>query len=80
MSKGRVEKGQFDLLNRARDELFSHIQRCGVLEASKDQQDEWIRDTMGYMRERFPDLDSDQLEELEKLGRRYCQPVIPHGA
>jgi hypothetical protein len=32
------------------------------------------------MRERFPDLDSDQLEELEKLGRRYCQPVIPHGA
>lgn len=80
MSKGRVEKREFDLLNRARDELFSHIQRCGVLDATKEQQDEWIRDTMGYMRERFPDLDSDQLGELEKLGRRYCQPVIPHGA
>ena len=80
MGKGRVDKQGNGRLERARDELFSHIRRCGVLEATQEQQDEWLRDTMGYMRERYPDLSADELEQLEKLGRRYCQPVIPHGA
>lgn len=80
MSKAPVENRESELFNRARDELFSHIQRCGVLDATQDQQEEWIRDTMGYMRERYPDLGPHQIEQLETLGRRYCKPVIPHGA
>lgn len=80
MGKGRDAKYESTVFDRARDELFSHIQRCGVLEATKEQQDEWMRDTIGYMRERYPDLSEEQLDELEKLGKRYCQPVIPHGA
>src|SRR5438876_676808 len=31
---------------QARDELFSHILRCGVLEASVEHQKEWFDDTM----------------------------------
>ncbi len=34
-------------LERARDELFSHIRRCGVLEAELDQREEWLADTVG---------------------------------
>lgn len=79
MSKRRVVKREPTRLERARDELFSHIRRCGVLEATGEQQEEWIRDTIGYMAERYPQLGRTELEELETLGRRYCKPIIPHG-
>lgn len=62
--------------DRARDELFSHINRCGVLRASADQQVEWMDDTMQFMAERFPDLSEEQLGELRNIGIRFCQPVI----
>lgn len=74
MSKHRTT--DFDL---ARDELFSHIHRCGVLKANEDQQGEWITDTMDYIAERFPMLDSEQMEELRAIGIRFCRPAIPHG-
>lgn len=80
MGKRRPAKREPTPFERARDELFSHIRRCGVLEATAEQQDDWIRDTMGYMAERYPQLGRADLEELETLGRRYCKPVIPHGA
>jgi hypothetical protein len=41
-------------MDRARDELFSHIQRCGVLEADVDQRGEWFDDTIEYLAERYP--------------------------
>lgn len=66
-------------LDRARDELFSHIQRCGVLEATPDQREEWLEDTMEYLSERYPSLDRKEMAELRKLGERYCRPAIPHG-
>src|SRR5690242_13322248 len=34
---------------QARDELFSHILRCGVLEATPEHQKEWFDDTMLYL-------------------------------
>ena len=34
---------------QARDELFSHILRCGVLEALPEHQKEWFDDTMVYL-------------------------------
>ncbi|NNM06713.1 MAG: hypothetical protein HKO65_16585 [Gemmatimonadetes bacterium] len=63
-----------------RDELFSHIQRCGVLEATKEDRDEWLSDTMVWLADRYPELSPLQLAHAETMGRRYLQPVIPHGA
>lgn len=66
-------------LERARDELFSHIQRCGVLEAELDQREEWLVDTVGYLAERYPDLSKIELAELREIGQRYCMPPVSHG-
>ena len=60
----------------ARDELFSHILRCGVLEAAVEHQKEWFDDTMEYLADRYLDLDDDELTALRTLGERYCRPVI----
>ncbi|HEX2190487.1 MAG TPA: hypothetical protein VHG51_16380 [Longimicrobiaceae bacterium] len=67
------------ILDNARDELFSHIQRCGVLRATPEQQAEWLDDTMGYLAETFPALTQGELDELRGMGDRFCQPAIPHG-
>lgn len=61
---------------QARDELFSHILRCGVLEASPEHQKEWFDDTMLYLAERYDGLDDVQIAELRVLGERYCRPVV----
>ena len=67
-------------LEQARDELYSHILRCGVLEAAPEHQKDWFDDTMDYLAERYDQLSDDELLELRRLGERYCQPVIPHSA
>ena len=66
-------------LDKARDELFSHINRCGVLEATDDQQQEWMDDTLKFLEERYPELSAPELKQLEQVGLRYCRPVIRHG-
>ncbi|MEN8144207.1 MAG: hypothetical protein ABFS14_04580 [Gemmatimonadota bacterium] len=66
-------------LDAARDELFSHIRRCGVLEADETQRSEWMTDTVQYLSERYPDLTDVDLGQLGDIGQRYCQPAIPHG-
>lgn len=59
---------------QARDELFQHIIRCGVLQAAPEHQVEWFDDTMGYLEDRYPELTEQQLAELKTLGTRFCQP------
>jgi hypothetical protein len=63
----------------ARDELFSHIRRCGVLEAEAGERREWMKDTVEYLGERYSDLSKPELEELAQIGQRYCQPAIAYG-
>jgi len=58
----------------ARDELFQHIMRCGVVGSTVEHQTEWFQETMQYMRERYPELSADELDELRKLGQRFAQP------
>ncbi|HEX4600074.1 MAG TPA: hypothetical protein VH116_01675 [Gemmatimonadales bacterium] len=65
---------------QARDELFSHILRCGVLEASPEHQKEWFDDTLLYLADRYEELDGPQLAELRVLGERYCRPVVGRNA
>jgi len=64
------------VFEQARDELFSHILRCGVLEAAADHQKEWFDDTMLYLADRYVDLSGQELAQLRTLGERYCQPVV----
>jgi hypothetical protein len=60
---------------QARDELFSHILRCGVIDALPEHQKDWFDDTMGYVADRYEDLTEVELAQLRTLGERYCQPV-----
>ena len=79
MSKKKSRRKEYvpTAVEQARDELFSHILRCGVLEAADEQRKEWFDDTMEYLAERYEDLTPDQVAELRTLGERYCQPVVP---
>jgi hypothetical protein len=61
---------------QARDELFSHILRCGVLEAEEEHRKDWFVDTMDYLAERYEALTDAELKELRTLGERYCRPVV----
>ena len=72
----RREPSPFD---RARDELFSAIRQCGVMEAMEDERTAWMTDTLGFMTQRHPGLSTADLEQLRIAGLRFCAPVIPHG-
>jgi len=67
------------LKDRARDELFSHINRCGVLHAAEEDQKVWMEETMEYLGERYPDLGEPDLKDLFTLGMRFCQPALRNG-
>ena len=68
-----------NMITRARDELFSHINRCGVLQAEEEDQRHWMDETIDYLAERYPDLTDGDLQDLYAVGLRFCQPAIPHG-
>ena len=61
---------------QARDELFSHINRCEVLSATDDDRTAWMDETIDYIGERYPDLVDPDLRELHAVGIRFCQPAI----
>ena len=63
----------------ARDQLFSEMHRCGVLEASKEEAEHWLEDTMGYLSDLYGSLEPGELEELRAIGARFARPPIPHG-
>ena len=75
---GALAKGGYvpNAIDRARDELFSHIRRCGVLDAEDEQRSEWFDDTIEYLGERYPELNPDELVTLRTIGERYCAPAI----
>ena len=60
---------------QARDEMFSHILRCGVIDALPEHQKDWFDDTMLYLADRYEDLSEEELGQLRALGERFCQPV-----
>lgn len=66
--------------DRARNELFSAIRQCGVIGAEEQEQVEWMAETVEFLASRYPDLTGTEKEQLNQIGLRFCQPVIPHGA
>lgn len=80
MSKRKKEgKGGPSLFTRARNELMSQIQHCGVLEATDEQRDAWFKETMDYLASRYSGITQDELSRLQEIGQRYCKPVIAYG-
>jgi hypothetical protein len=71
MSKAPTVASPFE---EARDELFQHIMRCGVVGSNQEDQAEWFQETMAYMTERYPELSPEQIGELQQLGQRFAQP------
>ncbi len=59
---------------QARDELFQHIMRCGVIQAVPEHQEEWFNDTMPYLQDRYPELSDTEVTDLRTLGARFCRP------
>ncbi|HWG51917.1 MAG TPA: hypothetical protein VN677_01320 [Gemmatimonadaceae bacterium] len=58
----------------ARNELFQHIIRCGVLQAAAEHQAEWFDETMAYLEDRYPELSPEQFQDLKSAGQRFCAP------
>ena len=56
--------------DQARDELFSHILRCGVIDALPEHQKDWFDDTMDYLAERYEDLSDEELSGLRRQAVR----------
>jgi hypothetical protein len=76
MNKKRTQRGpEAVAFTQARDEMFSHILRCGVIEALPEHQKDWFDDTMLYLADRYEDLTEEDLAQLRVLGERFSQPV-----
>lgn len=79
-SRRKREVAEPTPFEQARDEMFQHIMRCGVIGADPSHQSEWFNDTMGYLNDRYPELETDQLDQLRTLGERFVQPPKHHEA
>ena len=60
--------------DQARDEMFQHIIRCGVIGSAPQHQKEWFDQTIEYLEDRYHELGDSQVAELRTLGERFCQP------
>ncbi|HEX6574624.1 MAG TPA: hypothetical protein VF042_06595 [Gemmatimonadaceae bacterium] len=59
----------------ARDEMFQHIMKCGVIGATPEDQKDWFDATMTYLADRYHELNARQVSELRVLGERFAQPA-----
>jgi hypothetical protein len=59
----------------ARDEMFQHIMKCGVIGSAPEDQNEWFDSTMSYLAERYHELTEKEIAELRVLGERFVQPA-----
>lgn len=73
-NRGTKASAPVSPFDEARDELFQHIMRCGVVGSDPEHQQEWFVDTMTYMKDRYPELGTEQLDDLRKSGERFAQP------
>jgi hypothetical protein len=62
-------------IDEARDELFQHIMKCGVIGAASEDQKEWFDATMTYFAERYPELNQLEMTQLRTQGERFAQPM-----
>jgi hypothetical protein len=79
MAKPKVRRQKVStaptVFEQARDEMFQHIMRCGVIGSDPEHQAEWFNDTMPYLADRYHELSETELGELRTLGERFSQPA-----
>ncbi len=61
--------------DQARDELFQHIMRCGVIGSEPEHMREWFDETMNYLSERYHELSKKEIADLRVLGERFAAPT-----
>lgn len=66
-------------IDDAKDRLFTEICRCHVLEATEEDAQEWLDDTVQYLAQEYPALTREELARLRQAGDNYVAPPIPHG-
>lgn len=59
----------------ARDEMFQHIMKCGVIGAAAEDQQEWFEGTISYLADRYHELSEEDVAQLRVLGERFVQPA-----
>ena len=63
-------------MDQARDELFQHVMRCGVIGSAPEHQSEWFDETMKYLGDRYHELGKKELGDLRVLGERFAAPTV----
>ncbi len=61
--------------DQARDELFQHVMRCGVIGSEEEHMREWFDETMQYLAERYHELNKKEIADLRTLGERFAAPT-----
>ena len=74
-NRGRPSTAAPSVSDQARDELFQHIMRCGVIGSAPEHQKEWLDETMKVMAERWHELNAKQVADLRVLGERFAAPA-----
>jgi hypothetical protein len=79
-NRGRPSTAAPSISDQARDELFQHIMRCGVIGSAPEHQTEWFDETMKVMAERWHELSPKQVADLRVLGERFAAPATRNAA
>lgn len=61
--------------DQARDELFQHIMRCGVIGSDPEHMREWFDETTAYFAGRYHELSKKEITDLRVLGERFAAPT-----
>ena len=72
-AEGQHKDAEQHAWRQARDELFQHIMRCGVIGAEPEHQVEWFNVTMKYLGDRYHATEAVTFDELgvrQRLDRR----------
>lgn len=74
-TRGRPSTAPATPFDQARDEMFQHVMRCGVIGAEPAHQKEWFDETMVYLAERYHELSKKEVSDLRVLGERFAAPT-----
>jgi hypothetical protein len=73
--RGRPAAAAPSAFDQARDELFQHVMRCGVIGSAPEHQTEWFDETMKFLGDRYHELSKTQVADLRVLGQRFAAPT-----
>ena len=79
-TRRRKETAEPTPFEQARDEMFQHVMRCGVIGSAQEHQADWFNETMAYLADRYHELTPEQVQQLRTLGERFVQPPKQHEA